>query len=73
MCNVQTGLDKTLTVELSWEVWNPVHDSALESSSQDSLRAVQKKKKKEQFSLGQGVYAFKVFTSMDMLLTNDNN
>ena len=72
MCNVQTGLDKTLTVELSWEVWNPVHDSALESSSQDSLRAVQKKKK-EQFSLGQGVYAFKVFTSMDMLLTNDNN
>ena len=46
MCNVQTGLDKTLTVELSWEVWNPVHDSALESSSQDSLRALQKKKKK---------------------------
>lgn len=70
MCNVQTGLDKTLTVELSWEVWNPVYDSALEPSSQDSWRAV--KKKKEQFSLGQGVYACKLFTSMDMLLTNGN-
>ena len=44
MCNVQTGLDKTLTVELSWEVWNPVYESALEPSSQDSLRAVKKKK-----------------------------
>lgn len=40
MYSIKSALGKTLTAEFSGELWNPVHECALKSSSHDSSGAV---------------------------------